>query len=96
MHEAGGRRVDQLTVYGIALVPVMVGLNELLKRTGIPSRFIPATSMAMGYFFSFYYLASGDFKKGLLYGTILGLSSIGLFSGAKNTFVSMKNVSRKK
>ena len=88
--------MDQLTVYGVALVPVMVGLNELLKRTGIPNRFIPATSMGMGYFFSFFYLAQGDLKKGLLYGTILGLSSIGLFSGAKNTFVAMRAVSRKK
>ncbi len=88
--------MDQFTVYGVALVPVLVGLNELLKRTGVPSRFIPATAMAMGYFFAFYYLAPGDFKKALLYGTILGLSSIGLFSGAKNTFVSMKKVSNKK
>ena len=88
--------MDQFTVYGVALVPVLVGLNELLKRTGVPSRFIPATSMVMGYFFAFYYLAPGDFKKALLYGTILGLSSIGLFSGAKNTFVAMKKVNRRK
>jgi Kef-type K+ transport system membrane component KefB len=88
--------MDQLTVYGVALVPILVGLNELLKRTGVPSRFIPATSMAMGYFFAFYYLAPGDFKKGLLYGTILGLSSIGLFSGTKNTFVGLRKVSGKR
>ncbi len=88
--------MDQLTVYGVALVPVLVGLNELLKRSGVPARFIPATAMALGYFFAFYFLAQGDFRKGLLYGTILGLSSIGLFSGAKNTLVAVRRVPRKK
>ena len=88
--------MDQFTVYGVALVPVLVGLNELLKRSGVPSRFIPATSMVMAYFFAFYYLAPGDFKKALLYGTILGLSSIGLFSGAKNTLFAMKQITRKR
>jgi len=53
--------MDQLTVYGVALVPVLVGLNELLKRSGVPSRFIPVTSMVMSYFFAFYYLAPGNF-----------------------------------
>ncbi|HOL17329.1 MAG TPA: hypothetical protein PLY40_03470 [Bacillota bacterium] len=88
--------MDQLTVYGVALIPVLVGLNELLKRSGVPARFIPLTAMALGYFFAFYFLAQGDFKKGLLYGTILGLSSMGLFSGAKNTIVAVQQVSRRK
>ena len=84
--------MDQLTVYGITLVPVMVGLNELLKRSGLPSRYVPLSSMFMGYFFSFLYLAPGDFKRALLLGTVLGLSSIGLFSGAKNTFARSRKI----
>ncbi len=82
--------MDQLTIYGVALVPVLVGLAELLKRSGVPSRLIPASAMLMGYFFAFYYLAPGDIKRALLLGTVLGLSSIGLFSGAKNTIMSRK------
>ncbi|MBS3943469.1 MAG: hypothetical protein KGZ32_04365 [Dethiobacter sp.] len=88
--------MDQLTVYGVALVPVLVGLNELLKRSGVPSRFIPVTSMVMSYFFAFYYLAPGDFKKALLFGTVLGLSAIGLFSGAKNTFLATSKAAKKR
>ncbi len=84
--------MDQLTVYGIALVPVMVGLNELLKRSGLPSRFIPLASMLMGYFFSFFYLSEGDYKRALILGTVLGLSSIGLFSGTKNTFARSRRL----
>lgn len=85
--EAG---LDQLTAYGVALVPVLVGLSELLKRFGVPSRFIPLSAMLMGYFFAYYYLAQGDFKQALLLGTVLGLSAIGLFSGAKNTLAIRK------
>jgi len=82
--------MDQLTAYGIALVPVIIGLSELLKRFGLPTRFIPLAAMAMGLFFSFFYLAPGEPKKAILFGTVLGLSAIGLFSGTKNTIMSRK------
>ncbi|NLY38780.1 MAG: hypothetical protein GX044_05715 [Firmicutes bacterium] len=82
--------MDQLTIYGVALVPVLVALTELLKRTGLPTRLVPASAMLMAYFFAFYYLAPGEPKKALLYGTVLGLSAIGLFSGAKNTLAIRK------
>lgn len=82
--------MDQLTVYGIALVPVIIGLSELLKRFGLPNRLIPLAVMAQGLFFSFFYLAPGDPKKAILLGVVLGLSSVGLFSGTKNTIMSRK------
>ena len=82
--------MDQLTAYGIALVPVLVGLAELLKRSGLPGRFIPLSTMIMSFFFSFYYLAPGEPKKAILFGAVLGLSAIGLFSGTKNTLEIMK------
>lgn len=84
--------MDQLTVYGIALIPVLVGLNELLKRSGLPARYIPLSSLIIGFFFAFYYLAPGDFKRSLLLGTVIGLSAVGLFSGTKNTFVRVKKI----
>ena len=82
--------MDQLTVYGVALVPVIIGLSELLKRFGLPTRLIPLASLALSLFFSFFYLAPGEPKKALFFGTVLGLSAIGLFSGAKNTIMSRK------
>ena len=42
--------MEQLNVYGVALVPVIVGLSELLKRAGLPSRFIPLVSLVLGIF----------------------------------------------
>ncbi len=82
--------MDQLTTYGIALVPVIIGLSELLKRFGLPSRLIPIAAMIMGLFFSFFYLAPGEPKKAILLGVVLGLSAIGLFSGTKNTIMSRR------
>ena len=81
--------MDQFTVYGITC-PVLVGLNELLKRSGLPARFVPLSSMAMGYFFAFYYLSPDDFKRALMMGTVLGLSSIGLFSGTRSTIAGVR------
>lgn len=85
-----GRAMEQLTAYGIALVPVIIGLSELLKRFGLPNRFIPLAALAMGLFFSFFYLAPDDPKKAILFGTVLGLSAVGLFSGTKNTLMSRR------
>ncbi len=51
--------MDQLTVYGVALVPVIIGLSELLKRFGLPTRLIPLASLALGLFFSFFIPGAG-------------------------------------
>ncbi|NLA10514.1 MAG: hypothetical protein GX883_00105 [Firmicutes bacterium] len=80
--------MDQLTTYGIALVPVIIGLAELLKRFGLPNRLVPLAAMAMGLFFSFFYLAPGEPKRAILMGMVLGLSAVGLFSGTKNTILN--------
>lgn len=77
--------MEELSIYGIALVPVIVGLLEFLKRFGVPKQFIPLLSMVLGIFMGFFYLAPGDTPRALLLGIVLGLASIGLFSGTKNT-----------
>lgn len=82
--------MDQLTAYGVALIPVIIGLSELLKRFGLPNRLVPVAALALGLFFSFFYLAPGEPKKAILFGAVLGLSAIGLFSGTKNTIMSRK------
>ncbi|HHW74859.1 MAG TPA: hypothetical protein GX744_06340 [Firmicutes bacterium] len=82
--------MDQLTAYGVALIPIIVGLSELLKRFGLPNRFVPIAALVMGLFFSFFYLAPGEPKRAILFGAVLGLSAIGLFSGTKNTIMSRK------
>jgi len=77
--------MTELNVFGIALVPVVIGLSELLKRSGVPKKYTPISALILGLLFGFFYLAPGEPKKAILMGIVLGLSSVGLFSGAKNT-----------
>jgi len=77
--------MTEFNVYGIALVPVIVGLSELLKKSGVPKKFTPVTSVLLGLVFGITYLAPGDIKQGILFGLVLGLSAVGLFSSTKNT-----------
>lgn len=78
--------MDEITIYGMALVPVIMGLIELLKRVGIPKRFSPLFAILIGILCGFYYLAPDDPKKAVFLGIVIALSSIGLYSGTKNTF----------
>ena len=90
--------MEEFSVYGIALVPVILAMVELLKRVGIPKKLSPLVAVTLGIFCGFYYLAPGEPKKAIFLGIVAGLSAIGLFSGAKNTmeeFVSASNPGRK-
>lgn len=71
-----------------AQVALIIGIAELLKRIGVPTRFIPLIDLVLG-------IISGICVYGLMldvtipYGAVigvaLGLSACGLFSGIKNT-----------
>jgi len=90
--------VTEFNVYGIALIPVIVGLSELLKKSGLPAKFVPVASLILGLIFGITYMAPGELKRGILLGLVLGLSSVGLFSGTKNTIfegVRKKGIKKK-
>ncbi len=78
--------MEVLSIYGVALVPVIMGIIELLKRTGVPKQYSPIIALILGIFSGFYYLAPGDPPKAVFFGIIAGLSAVGLYSGTKNTF----------
>lgn len=72
-------------VYGLALVPLLIAVIAMLTTLGLPKRFAPVISVALGVVVGIIYLAPGDIKQGVLIGMALGLSSVGLYSGTKNT-----------
>ncbi len=74
-----------LSVYGIALLPVIIGVVHLFKMFGFPSRFIPLLSIAIGIVMSHVYVEPGDFKKAFFIGLWLGLCATGMHSGFKHT-----------
>jgi len=73
-------------VYGVALVGLIVGLVEVLKRTGFPKRFLPLSSLIFGVAAGVFYVHPTDLKVGVIVGLMMGLSASGLYSGTKNTF----------
>jgi hypothetical protein len=71
--------------YDIALIPVIVAVIQLFITAGLPKRFAPVVSLALGEVAAFVYVAPGDPAQAALVGVVMGLSAVGLFSGVKNT-----------
>lgn len=72
-----------MEVTDIVLIPVIVGIIELLKSYGLPKRIMPILSLVFGIAGGVFYLFPNDWKSGVLVGIIMGLSASGLYSGGK-------------
>lgn len=75
----------EIEVSGVFLVALLVGLSELLKRSGMPKRIVPIATVVLGIAAGIVYVSPDDAKNGVLVGLSIGLAAIGLYSGAKNT-----------
>lgn len=74
-----------MEVYDIAIVPFILGIVELVKRLGLPSKFCPIVGVVLGVVIGMVYVSPTDIAQGVLVGASLGLSAVGLYSGTKNT-----------
>ena len=70
---------------GIALIPLVIGLSEIVKRLGVPTKIIPIVDLMFGLASGLLFLSPGDVKAGIVQGIFIGLSASGLYSGVKNT-----------
>ena len=77
--------MENLTIYGVAAVPLIMGMVEGAKKVGLPPRFAPALSVGLGVAAGVLILAPGNVTEGVVIGMALGLTSVGLYSGTKNT-----------
>lgn len=78
------------TIYDVALVPVIIGLVSVFTGVGLPKSLAPLVSLVLGVLAGVLYVAPGDLAQGVVVGIALGLASVGLYSGAKNTVESVK------
>jgi hypothetical protein len=78
----------EFQAYDIALVPIIIALIASARTAGLPARWAPLAAIVLGLVSGFVYLAPDDPKKAVLTGIVMGLSSIGAWSGAKNTVQS--------
>lgn len=72
-----------IEVYDVVLIPLIIGLVELLKYFGIPKQFIPIASLTLGITLGIIYVYPDDLKAGILVGLMIGLSASGMYSSGK-------------
>lgn len=73
-------------VYDVVLIPLIIGLVQVLKTLGLNKKFLPLASIIFGIAGGVFYLYPDDLKGGIIVGIMLGLSASGLYSGTKNSF----------
>ena len=74
----------------LALIPIVVGLVQVCKVSGLPSRWAPLCSLVFGVGLAFLVQAMVvpvTLGMTILAGLIVGLSASGLYSQAKATFM---------
>jgi hypothetical protein len=69
--------------WGVLLTPLIVGLVEVAKRAGLPSRFAPLLALALGMGVIGAVAVRPEASRVLLWGIALGLSACGLYSGGR-------------
>jgi L-cystine uptake protein TcyP (sodium:dicarboxylate symporter family) len=80
-----------MEVYDVAIIPIIVGVVELLKQLGLPTKFSALVAAILGIVIGIVYVAPGDILRGVLVGLSLGLAASGLYSGVKNTVEGVKH-----
>lgn len=83
----------ELTVSIGVLTAITIGLVQVVKKIGLNTKFAPLAAIAFGVVFSFLFIP--DWKQALAMGTIVGLTSVGLYSGAVNTTEGVKAIAQR-
>jgi hypothetical protein len=81
----------EFQAYDIALVPIIIILTEIIKKSGFPVRFLPLVTIAIGQVGAFVYVSPNNVSQAILVGLVMAFSAMGLWSGAKNTVESKKS-----
>ncbi|ACB84149.1 hypothetical protein [Natranaerobius thermophilus] len=75
----------EFEAYDVALIPFVMGMIQVFKKLGMPKKAAPVVALIVGNVMGYVYLAPGEPEKAIIWGTSIGLSAIGAYSGAKNT-----------
>jgi hypothetical protein len=82
-----------IQIFGVWMVPLIVGLVELAKWFGFPARWSPLLSVGLGVAAGWGLAYPSEPIPGIVVGLALGLSASGLYSGCKHL---AKPVSKRK
>lgn len=71
-----------IKAFDVALVPATMGITEVIKSVGLPSKYAPVVSLGVGIILGVV-TSPGEALRGVLTGIAIGLSASGLYSGTK-------------
>ncbi len=84
-----------MQVYDVAIIPLIIGVTELVKKLGLPDKFAALLSAVLGVVIGLVYVAPENPLEGILVGLSMGLAASGLYSGTKNTVEGVKKIMEK-
>ncbi|MDP5273564.1 hypothetical protein [Chengkuizengella axinellae] len=77
-----------LEINGVLIVALITGFVELCTRIGLNKRYAPIIAVGLGIISGIFYIDAANIQNSILIGITLGLSSVGLYSGTKNTLLN--------
>lgn len=69
----------------LALIPVIIGVNQVWKKLGLATRYVPLASIVVGIAVSYFTPGVTLPFQIIVGGLVVGLSAVGLFSGTRAT-----------
>ncbi|MFD2673300.1 hypothetical protein [Marinicrinis sediminis] len=75
-----------LTLYDASLIPAIMFLLMVLNKQGVPKRWIPVFSLALGILAALVIVEWS--ANGVIVGILLAANAVGFHSGTKNVFKS--------
>ena len=84
------------TLYGIFIVPAIVGLTQVAKDTGLPAKFAPLIAVLIGAAAGIAQLEQGKLPwiPAIALGIVFGLSACGLYDTAKNVIPNLSFIQK--
>ena len=74
-----------LEIFGVSAVLVIIGLVQIAKSLGLPTRYAGVASVGLGVLTSlgYTYYVDAPWLQAVMVGLAIGLSAAGLYSGTK-------------
>lgn len=85
--------MQQQLLYGVAVVPAVIGLTQIAKTAGLPTQFAPVIAVILGILAGLaeMYGAQWPIIQTIVVGVGLGLSSVGLYSAGSTAYTHVAN-----
>lgn len=76
--------MDELMIGNVVLVPLIIGILEVIKKLGLVPKYIPVVSVVLGVISGFALNGFTNPVESAYTGIAVGLAAVGLYSGTKN------------